>query len=99
MAAQPTERPNRYRRGQVNRTSRMKFFMIDRQAPRDVSMSLHAESERQGALRIIESRYVYHDRDQAAIRVDLQAKRALGRLENSGQREGARRRDPTQERE
>ena len=93
MAAQPTERANRYRRGQVNRTSRTKCFMIERRAPRDVPMSLHAESERQGALRIIESRYVYHDRGQAAIRVNHQATRALGRLENSGPRE----RSPTVE--
>ena len=47
-------------------------------------MSLHAESERQGALRIIESKYLYHDRGPAAIRVDLLAKRRLRKMENPG---------------
>jgi hypothetical protein len=53
-------------------------------------MSLHAESERQGALRIIERRYLYHDRGQAAIRVDHLTKRGLGKLGKPGIRDRAR---------
>jgi hypothetical protein len=63
-------------------------------------MSLHAKSERQGALRIIESRYLYHDRGQAAIRVDLQAERRLRKMENPGIRDRTRSdKIPTKERD